>query len=77
MDISSVNERQEERILETFGTNDSMQPQIAIEKDEEYKEEDVIDDKEKELLEDKLRMLQKEDVVESISNLQMKPNKLF
>jgi len=54
MDISLVKETQKETILETPGTSDMMQPKIGIEEDEECMEEDVMDNEEKELMEDKL-----------------------
>jgi len=77
MDVSFVNETQEERILKTLGTDDTMQPKIGEEEEEEYIEEDVVDDKEKKLMEDEIRRLQKGDAVETISTLRVKSDELF
>jgi len=77
MDISLINKTQEETILETLSTNDMMQPEIGVEKNEECMEEDVTNNEEKELMEDELQRLQKGNVVETISSLQIKPDELF
>jgi len=77
MDVSPMNETQEEIILEIPGTNDTVQPEFGEEEEDEGVEEDVGDDEDKELIEDELQRLQKGDAVETISTLQMKPDELF
>jgi len=54
MDVSPINKIQEETILETRSIDDTMQPEIGIEEDEECMVEDVEDNEEKELMEDEL-----------------------
>jgi len=57
MDISPINKIHEETILETPDTDDTMQLEISVEEDEKYMVEDVKDDEEKELMEEKLKSL--------------------
>jgi hypothetical protein len=77
MDVSPINQTQEDTLLETPGTDDTMQPKIGIEEEGQFMEEDVVDEDEKELLEDDLRRLQKVDSVSTINALRMKPEKTF
>jgi len=55
------------------------QLEIGVEEEgeEEFVEEDMLEDEEKDLLEDKLRQLYKIDSVATITSLRMKPNHLF
>ncbi len=54
MDVSPVNLAQEERILETSGIDDTEQPKIGAKGEGDFVEDDVVEDEEKELLEDEL-----------------------
>jgi len=54
MDVSPINQMQEDRIVETLGTNDTTQPKIGGNNEGQPMEEDVLDDKEKDLLKDNL-----------------------
>lgn len=73
--MSLVKLIQEETILETQGNNDTDGPKIEGERD--FMEDDVVEDKKKELLKDDLWRLQKVDSVATISSLRMKLNQLF
>lgn len=73
---SPITETQEETIMETPGTDETTQPPIGVEGDEEFVEVD-FEEEEKEMLEDELRRRQKGHVVETISSLRMKPDELF
>ncbi len=72
-----MNETQEERVVQTPGTDDTTQPEIGGEEEGHAMEMDVVDDEEKDLLEDDLRKLQKVDSVSTINSLRMKPENMF
>ncbi len=55
MDVSPMNVTQDDRIVETPGTDDTTQPEIGVEG--HPMEEDMLDEEEKDLLEDDLRRL--------------------
>jgi len=59
MEESLINQTQEERILETPGTDDTTQLELGGEGkgEEDAMEKDGVEDEEKELLEDDLRLL--------------------
>lgn len=79
MDVSPSVLSQDERIQETPNTDDMVQPEIGVEEEgeEEFVEDDMLEDEEKDLLEDELRQLHKVDSVATISSLRMKPDHLF
>ena len=89
MDVTPRVERHEDRIMETPGSEDNMQPNIRgdgdfsqprlkVEEDVEMLGgDDMADEEEKDLTEDELRKLQKVDSVATINSLRMKPKKTF
>jgi len=77
MDVSPLNQTQEDTIVETPRTNETTQPEIGGKDDVHVMEEDVVDDEEKDLLEDDLQPLQKVDSIATINALRMKPKNLF
>jgi hypothetical protein len=77
MDVSPINETHEDRILETLRTDDTMQPEIGMDEEGHFMKDDVVDDEEKELLEDNLTRLQKVDSVATLNGFRMKPEKTF
>jgi len=57
MEESPSHQTQQEKILETPGADDATQPDTGFEGEEGAMEMDGIEDEEKELLEDDLRLL--------------------
>ena len=81
MDSPPTNLWNEETILETPNTDDTSQPEIQGEGDDELPEDeamqDALEEDNKGLLEDDLRQYQKVDSVKTIASLRMKPDHLF
>src|SRR5579875_1824715 len=81
MDVSPTSLSQDETILETQINNETPQPDIEADDEEEYAEEEVAEDEmeeeDKDLDEDALRAYYKVDSVKTIASLRMKPEQLF
>ena len=81
MDVSPLHFSQEDTIVETPTTEETIQQEMEGEPEgghmDEDVEEDFIEEEDKDLLEDDLRQYHKVDSVNTIAGLRMKPDHLF
>jgi len=80
MDVSLMNQKQEERIFEILRIDETTQSQSNGDEVRHMMEEYEVDDEEKDLLEDNLWHLQKVDLVKLVSTmnaLRMKLENIF